>query len=67
MRKHTKHVMTDRAKTLLLNRLRKLSDREDEWIAMLDEATLNAWRSVFLPNKNKKPKPERMDDLDEFF
>ena len=67
MRKRNKRPMTDRAKELLLKRLRKLSDREDEWIAMLEQATLSGWQSVYPLKGDEKPKPERMDDLDEFF
>ena len=67
MRKRNKRPMTDRAKELLLKRLRKLSDREDEWIAMLEQATLSGWQSVYPLKGDEKPNPERMDDLDEFF
>jgi len=47
MRKSIKKPMTDRAITLLLNKLKKLSDSEDVQIKMLEESIINCWQGVF--------------------
>ena len=47
MRKKMRKPMTDRAKTLLLAKLEKLSPDRAGQIALLDEATAKNWLSVY--------------------
>ena len=45
MRKTIRKPMTERAKRLLLARLRKYPP--GEWVAMLDQAVMNSWQNVY--------------------
>ena len=47
MRVKIKKPMTDRAKQLLLSKLRKLSDDETEQIAILEQSVLHGWQDVY--------------------
>ncbi|WP_274952460.1 hypothetical protein [Angelakisella massiliensis] len=47
MRKKLKKPMTDRAKQLLLSKLRKLSGDEGEQIAILEQSVLHGWQDVY--------------------
>lgn len=53
MRKHMKSPMTIRAVQLLFNRLDSLAKTEREKIELLEEATMNSWKSVYPKNKKK--------------
>lgn len=46
-RKANKCVMTDRALEMLLHKLDGLSSSDDEKIQILNEATINGWKSVY--------------------
>ena len=67
MRKRQNVPLEDDDKPILLDRLKTLSNQENEWAAMLKKATLCRWKNVYPLKEDEKPKPERMDDLDEFF
>ena len=67
MRKRQNVPLEDDDKPILLDRLKTLSNQENEWVAMLKKATLCRWKNVYPLKEDEKPKPERMDDLDEFF
>lgn len=47
MRVKIKKPMTDRARSMLLTELRKLSGDRAEQIAILDQSTANCWQSVY--------------------
>jgi len=47
MRKKIRKPMTERAEELLLNKLFKLSDNEEEQIAILNQSIMNSWLGVF--------------------
>lgn len=47
MRKRKNKPMTDRARTLLLNKLNSMADTDAEKIAILEQSTMNAWSSVY--------------------
>lgn len=64
MRKKIKRPMTDRAKTCLVNRLDKLTGTSAEKIAILDEAVLHCWKSVYLPKDERKEADE--DDQERY-
>ncbi len=53
MRKHMKSPMTIRAVQLLFNRLDSLAKTELEKIGLLEEATMNSWKSVYPKRKQK--------------
>ena len=46
-RKANKSVMTDRALEMLLHKLDTLADNDSEKIQILNEATINGWKSVY--------------------
>lgn len=65
MRKSIKSAMTTKGLTLLLNKLNKLSNNENEKIEILNQSILNSWKSVFeLKDKqiNKIKKGKTFDD-----
>lgn len=70
-RKKMKSPMTDRAVTLMLNKLDKLSSNTEEQIEILNQSIFNGWKGIF-PLKDK-PKQENTkideskDDLDDLF
>ncbi len=47
MRKKIKKPMTDRAKTMLLGELQKLTTDRDKQISILDQSTMHNWQSVY--------------------
>jgi len=47
MRIKTKSALTDRAKELLVLKLKTLGNGRDEWIAILNQSTMNNWKGVF--------------------
>ena len=55
MRTKMKSPMTDRAKTMLINKLNELSGDMDTQIRVLDQSILNGWKSVY-PLSPSKPK-----------
>jgi len=61
MRKKIKKPMTEKAEELLIKALHRLSDKEEEQIAILNQSIMNSWQGVF-PLKenynvrNNKPK-----------
>ena len=57
MRKQIKKPMTDNAVKLLIGKLKKLADTEEEHIEILEQSIMNSWVGVFeLKNKSSKPK-----------
>lgn len=60
MRKSIKKPMTDRAMTILLNKLNKLGKSDNEKIAILEQSIFNSWQGIFelknkvIENSNKK-------------
>lgn len=56
MRKSIKKPMTDRAMTLLINKLDKLGSNDNEKIEILNQSIFNSWQGIFeLKNKDIKP------------
>lgn len=56
MRKSIKKPMTDRAMTLLLNKLDKLGSNDNEKMEILNQSIFNSWQGIFelkADNKNK--------------
>lgn len=53
MRKLIKKPMTDRALALLLNKLKELSNSDQEQIAILEQSIINNWQGVY-PLKSKR-------------
>ena len=47
MRSKTRKTMTERAEELLLDKLNKLSNNEEEQIAILNQSIMNSWQGVF--------------------
>jgi phage replication O-like protein O len=58
MRKLIKKPMTERAVTMLLNKLDKLADTEERKIAILEQSILNCWQDIY----ELKNKPEVKND-----
>lgn len=46
--------MTDKAKQLLISRLKSFSSNPYDWIAMLENAILNGWQTVYELNGNQQ-------------
>ena len=63
MRIEKKKSMTDKAVDLLLKKLYKLSDDEDEQIEILNQSIINGWTGIY-PLKNNYTKPTKEDDDD---
>jgi len=57
MRRKIKKPMTDKAEEMLLNKLSKLSDDVKEQITILNESTMNDWKSVY-PLKDRPQNSE---------
>ena len=53
MRTKMKSPMTDRAKTMLINKLNELSGDMDTQIRVLDQSMLNGWQSVYTLSPSK--------------
>lgn len=47
MRKKIRKPMTERAEELLLNKLNKLSNSEEEQTAILNQSIMNSWQGIF--------------------
>jgi len=63
-----KKSMTDKAVDLLLKKLYKLSDDEDEQIEILNQSIINGWTGIYpLKNNYTKPTKEDDDDYDDTF
>jgi len=58
MRKQLKKPMTDKAEVLLINKLNKLANTEEEKIEILNNSIMNSWIGVF-ELKDNKPKETR--------
>jgi hypothetical protein len=54
-RKKIKSPMTDRAITLMLSKLNKMTDNNDEKIEILNQSIINGWKGIF-PLKETKSK-----------
>ena len=68
MRIEKKKSMTDKAVDLLLKKLYKLSDDEDEQIEILNQSIINGWTGIYpLKNNYTKPTKEDDDDYDDTF
>lgn len=55
MRKTIKRPMTTRALELLLNELNKLTNLEEEKVAIINQSIVNSWQTVY-PLKNQEEK-----------
>ena len=62
MRKAIKSPMTNRALTILVNKLDKLATSDEEKIMILDESILNSWKGVF-PLKKDKPNNQNSNNV----
>ena len=64
MRKQIKRPLTDRAKTMLINKLKSEIPQRD-WIRALENSIMNCWQGVFPPDGSDKPRQRStaMDDL----
>ena len=49
MRNKIKKPLTDRAITMLMNKLNGIAPKERDQIKLLNESTMNCWQSIFLP------------------
>lgn len=65
MREKNKKKMTDYAIELLIKKLGKLTDNENEQIAIMERSIENCWQGVF-PLDNNNPKKSRDDILKEW-
>ena len=65
MRKKIKHPLTDRAIIAALNKLAKFRQEGHDPNQILDEAILNGWRGIWLPNgfSAKSPKVDPMSGM----
>ena len=56
MRKKIKAPLTDKARTMLINNLNKLSDGDNtKAVAILNQSTMNCWKSVYQLKEDNKP------------
>ena len=62
MRKSIKKPMTDRAMTLLINKLDKLGSNDNEKIEILNQSIFNSWQGVF-ELKNKEISKGNITDI----
>lgn len=60
MRKKLKSPMTDRAITLLVNKLRDMTEDEDKQLAIINQSILNGWKSVY-PLDERRGSDSRRD------
>jgi phage replication O-like protein O len=81
MRTKIRKPMTERAEELLLNKLDKLSNNEEEQIAILNQSIMNSWQIVFplkgdyngknrqnnQRSKSKGPKEDKYKHLEETY
>lgn len=54
MRKGMKKIMTDRAMTLLINKLDKLASNDEEKIEILNQSIFNSWQGIFELKENRQ-------------
>ena len=66
--------MTDRAVTLLINKLNDMSPIVAEQIEILNQSIVNGWQGIFPLKDQKQPakptyyqKPTKADELNEFY
>jgi len=52
MRNKIRKPMTDYAEKLILKKLDKISDNEDDQIAMLEYCIMNSWQGIYSPKYN---------------
>lgn len=62
MRKEMKSKMTDRAETLLINKLNKMATTDKEKIDILNQSIMNGWKSVYPIKDNMQSKKEKSQD-----
>ena len=55
--------MTDRAITLMINKLNKMTADNDEKIAILEQSIMNGWKSVYPIKNDKKYGKQSFDDF----
>ncbi len=60
MRKKLKSPLTDRAKQMLIHKLDGLTSNKKEQIAILNQSTINAWKSVY-PLHDERGSPNKQD------
>ena len=63
MRKTIKKPLTDKAKELILSKLSKMADGDEEKIAILNQSIENSWQGVF-PLKNQQRQTEAEPQID---
>ena len=62
-RKKIRATMTDRAITLMLSKLNKMTNDNDEKIQILEQSIMNGWKSVYPLKKDKKQGKQSFDDF----
>mgnify|MGYP000886268852 CR=1 FL=1 len=62
-RKKIRASMTDRAITLMINKLNKMANDNDEKIAILEQSIMNGWKSVYPIKNDKKYGKQSFDDF----
>lgn len=66
-RKKIRATMTDRAITLMLNKLNKMTDNNSEKILILEQSIMNGWKSVYpLKNDKKDSKKTNTNKFNDF-
>ena len=66
MRKTIKKPMTSKALELIINKLRKMSNSEQEQIDLLNESIEKGWKSVYPNNKSKTEKAEKKQNYNSY-
>lgn len=66
MRKTIKKPMTSKALELIINKLRKMSNSEQEQIDLLNESIEKGWQSVYPSNKSKTEKAEKKQNYNSY-
>ena len=62
-RKKIRATMTDRAITLMLSKLNKMTNNNDEKIEILEQSIMNGWKSVYPLKNDKKQGKQSFDDF----
>lgn len=62
-RKKIRATMTDRAITLMLSKLNKMTNDNDEKIQILEQSIMNGWKSVYPLKSDKKQGKQSFDDF----
>ena len=66
-RKKIKSPMTDRAITLMLSKLNKMTDNNDEKIEILNQSIINGWKGIFpLKEEKQSDKPKSTNKFNQF-